>query len=356
MKTEKKVSLYCTEGGSDKVYSIWLQEEKNGWTVQAQWGPRGGSVQSGTKTPKPVALADAQKVYDKVVKEKKAKGYHEGVDAPAFSQTAGTVDSGLRPMLLTPDDEENIEKYFKEDVWAAQQKINGKRIMIKAVDGKIVGVNRRGLECPIPEEVQKALAGSSLNLLDGEMVGTTYHVFDVSVSLDLKLRWTTTPSLIEEMESEFVTAVPLITGEKDKRKLYESLKEGRKEGIVFKKLDAVYEPGRREDLKKAIAVKVKFWTEANVEVLKWNKDKQSIEVGMLFKMGASVSVGNVTIPTKYMPQIEVGKIVRVRYLYATANKILYQPKLDPTDDGIVGADSTAPDNIRDLKFEGKEEE
>lgn len=351
-KTEKKITMYCREGNADKQYTMWLQEEKTGWTVQFQYGPRGGWVKDGTKTPKAVKQADAEKIYDKLMAEKKAKGYTEGKDAPAFSQTAGAVDSGLRPMLLTADDEENIEKYLKDYGWAAQEKINGKRIMIKAVDGKITGVNRRGLECPIPEELQKALAGLGLKAnLDGELVGSVYHVFDFPLPIELKLRWTVTGGF-----GDAVKFVPLVTGEEDKRRLYQLLKDGRKEGIVFKRLDAVYEPGRREDLKKAIAVKVKFWTEANVEVLKWNKDKQSIEVGMLFKMGPSVSVGNVTVPTKYMPQIERGKIVRVRYLYATANKILYQPKLDPTDDGIVGADSTAPDPIGALKFEGKEEE
>ena len=349
MSNQKKVTLYNREGNSDKQYTMWLQEEKTGWTVQFQYGPRGGWVKDGTKTPKPVKLADAEKIYDKLLKEKKAKGYVEGEDAPVFSQTAGAVDSGLRPMLLTPDDEENVEKYLKDYNWAAQEKVNGKRIMIKGADGKIIGVNRRGLECPIPEEVQKALTGLNANL-DGELIGSVYHVFDFPLPIELKLRWTVTGGF-----GDSVKFVPLVTGEENKRMLYRLLKDGRKEGIVFKKLDAVYEPGRREDLKKAIAVKVKFWAEANVEVLKWNKDKQSIEVGMIEKMTYTPSVGNVTVPTKYMDQIKVGKIVRVRYLYATANKILYQPKLDPTDDGNVLADATAPDPIGELKFEGKEE-
>jgi hypothetical protein len=67
-------------------------------------------------------------------------------------------------------------------------------------------------------------------------------------------------------------------------------------------------------------------------------------------------VGNVTVPTKYLPQISLGRMVRVRYLYATTDGKLYQPNLDPTFDGIVVADDADSVNatyLKDLKFEGK---
>lgn len=74
--TEKRVSLYCQEGGSDKVYTLWLESRDGGlFTVEAQWGRRGGPMQAGAKTPKPVSRADAEKVYTKTVAEKLAKGY-----------------------------------------------------------------------------------------------------------------------------------------------------------------------------------------------------------------------------------------------------------------------------------------
>jgi hypothetical protein len=38
-----------------------------------------------------------------------------------------------------------------------------------------------------------------------------------------------------------------------------------REGVVFKDCNAIYEPGRRESLKKAIAVKVKFWAQPTSE-------------------------------------------------------------------------------------------
>ena len=102
-------------------------------------------------------------------------------------------------------------------------------------------------------------------------------------------------------------------------------------------------------------VKVKFYKAVSPVIIGWKKDKQSIEVGLRDDKKI-ISVGWVTVPTKYVGQIEEGKPVRVRYLYATPAKQLYQAHLDPTDDGQVMADQVLADPIADLKFEGKEEE
>lgn len=75
MKREGCVTLYCTEGGSDKQYTVWLEEKDGCWIVSAQWGRRGGSVQSGTKTPRPVSREEAEAVYWRVQNEKVRKGY-----------------------------------------------------------------------------------------------------------------------------------------------------------------------------------------------------------------------------------------------------------------------------------------
>lgn len=129
---KSKVSLYCTEGNADKVYTIWIEDRGKGlFTVEVQWGRRGGSVQSGSKTQQPTILSVAESIYDKTIAEKKAKGYHEGEDAPAFSQVEGAVDSGLRPMLLTDSTDEGEAKYVESDEWAAQEKVNGRRLLIR---------------------------------------------------------------------------------------------------------------------------------------------------------------------------------------------------------------------------------
>lgn len=369
-KELNRVSLYCKEGGSDKQYTMWLEEKDGGFLVNFNYGPRGGWVKDGTKTPKPVLKAEAEKIYEKKMKEQKAKGYTIGEDAPAFSQVEDAKDSGLRPMLLTQDDEENIEKYITDDDWCAQEKLNGKRIMLRITKEKVTGVNKRGLECPIPEVFQKIFKSLATGYeLDGELIGDVYHVFDVisegggdyGKKQSYGVRLEAIDYLVNVVKDDHIRFVPAYVGEKKKREFVKKMKATRKEGIVFKRLDGKYEPGRFENLKKAIAVKVKFYKAVSPVVMGWKKDKQSIEVGLREnvegkRMPQVTSVGWVTVPTKYVEQVQVGKPIRVRYLYATPAKQLYQAHLDPTDDGLVMADQVLADPITDLQYEGKEDE
>lgn len=368
------VSLFCTEGNSNKQYTVWMEKSGSGWLVNFQFGPVGGWVQGGTKTPSPVSRAQAEKVFEGLLKQKRAKGYSEGEDAPAFSHPAvkavaasvpnvsakAEEDSGLRPMLLTWAEESDLEWLIGDDGWGAQEKINGNRIQIKVMPDGVVGSNKRGLPCPIPEAVAREMSGL-LGEFDGEMVGDVYNDFDMtmnSISADFKrercdYRHERLASRLANRPMAHVRLVPLVVGAGQKRALVESLRANRKEGVVFKRLDAPYEAGRRPSLGKAIAVKVKFYAEIAVEVLRWNKDKSSVEVAAL-DSGRLVSVGKVTIHNKYVSQVVPGVVVRVKYLYATEAAQLYQANLDPTDDGSVVADQVAADPIGRLKFENKD--
>jgi len=354
-----KVTLLCTENGSNKQYTAWIESSGGGWVVNFQYGPVGGWVKDGTKTAKPVTRPEAEKILDGLLKQKRAKGYAAGADAPVFSQPSKDVDSGMRPMLLTWAEESDLEKFIKDDNWGAQEKINGKRIQVKVTPDGVVGSNKRGLQCPIPESVAREMDGL-LGEFDGELVGDIYNTFDMmmnSISADFKrercdFRHERLASRLAKPTAH-VRLVPLVVGAAEKRALVNRLKADRKEGVVFKRLDAPYEAGRRPSLKNAIAVKIKFYAEIAVEVLKWNKDTSSVEVAAL-KAGRLVSVGNVTIHDKYVSQVKQGEVIRVKYLYATEAAKLYQANLDPTDDGSVIADQVAADSIEMLKFENKD--
>lgn len=352
-----KMTLECHEGGSNKQYTVWLEAKNDGWSVEFQFGPIGGFVQGGTKTKTPVPLADAKKIYDKIVREKRAKGYVEGADAPAFSQTAGASDTGLRPMLLTDASGQDPEPYLKDPAWAAQRKMNGKRIMIRTTAGGVIGSNRRGLECPIPDIIRTELAYGDADL-DGELIGDIYHAFDILEMDGKNLRGEPYRERHAELDAWRPTlnhfrTVPLVVGEKAKRALYAKLQADRQEGIVFKRLEAAYLPGEIKNLGKTGAIKMKFYTEGSFFVLDWNKGTSSVQVAALDGK-KHVSVGNVTVAAKYVDQVSKGDVVRVRYLFATGGDQLYQPTLDPTDAGSVVADSPA-DKLSSLKHEGKDE-
>jgi bifunctional non-homologous end joining protein LigD len=77
----KNISLYFKEGSSDKEYHIQLIPMEKGFVVNFQYGRVGNTLTPGTKTPIAVSEAEADKVYNKLVKEKMGKGYQplEGV-------------------------------------------------------------------------------------------------------------------------------------------------------------------------------------------------------------------------------------------------------------------------------------
>lgn len=373
MSRDLEVSMTCTEGGSNKQYTIWLESRGREWVVAAAWGPIGGHITTGLKTKSPVSREKAEKEHAKVVKAKKAKGYVEGGGAvrygiPAARPRAGVKpvvvtatkkDAGLRPMLLTVGTEEDLERFITDDRWAAQEKMNGKRIMVRAKGGKAMAANRSGKECPVPQAILDAMAGAE-GEYDGELVRGRLHVFDAMRNgtgdlrgIGMAKRHGHAEALANRLPT-VVSIVPLVTGTKAKRDLVERLKADRKEGVVFKKIDAPYEPGRRPNIKKAIAVKVKFYAEASLRVIAWT-GKQSIKVGA--RDGReTVFVGNVTVPEKYNDMIAPGDIVRVRYLYATEKNRLYQPNLDPDGNGeVVRDDVLDADALSSLKHEGIED-
>ena len=379
MSRDMEVSMTCTEGGSNKQYTIWLEPKAGAWLVVAAWGPIGGHISTGLKTKTPVSRAAAEKEHAKVVKAKKAKGYVESGRAVQYGNlrlktvnvrataAKGRVvlvqppkqDAGLRPMLLTVATEDDLEYFITNNKWAAQEKMNGKRIMVRAKGGKVLAANRSGQECPVPQAIIDALTGVE-GEYDGELVRGRLHLFDAMRNGTGDLRGKGMALRHEYADAvafsapTVISIVPLVTGTAAKRALVEKLKADRKEGVVFKKIDAPYEPGRRTNLAKAIAVKVKFYAEASLRVICWN-GKQSVKLGA--REGCeTVFVGNMTVPEKYNDQINAGDIVRVRYLYATDKNRLYQPNLDPDGNGeVVRDDVLDADALSSLKHEGIED-
>jgi hypothetical protein len=96
MRLIKQSFLYFKEGNSDKVYEIDLCDAGNDkYVVNFRYGKRGSQLKEGSKTPVPVSLEAAEKIYDTVETEKLNKGYttsSSGVsDIPP--KTAFTLDT-----------------------------------------------------------------------------------------------------------------------------------------------------------------------------------------------------------------------------------------------------------------------
>ena len=103
--------------------------------------------------------------------------------------------------------------------------------------------------------------------------------------------------------------------------LWQRLRRKNREGVVFKRLDAPYTPGRHNS--GGTQLKHKFYATCSAVVSKINA-KRSVELRLLNGQGW-IPVGNVTIPPNFKVPA-VGEVCECRYLYAfVESNALYQP-------------------------------
>jgi hypothetical protein len=89
MKLVKTTTLVFAEGRTERVYEIDLCEVGTGqFVVNFRYGKRGTTLKDGTKTALPIAAAEADHVFDRLVEQQKEKGYlPEGATRPAPPHT-----------------------------------------------------------------------------------------------------------------------------------------------------------------------------------------------------------------------------------------------------------------------------
>ena len=92
----ESITLYFREGGSDKVYQARIEPDGELFRVNFSYGRRGSTMQTGTKTSSPVDYDTAKGIYDKLVREKTAKGYTPGQDGTPYRQVGGCSKKSAR--------------------------------------------------------------------------------------------------------------------------------------------------------------------------------------------------------------------------------------------------------------------
>ena len=94
------ITLYFREGNSDKVYHADIEPAGDGFHVSFAYGRRGATLQTGTKTMKPVSRTEAEAIAAKLITSKIAKGYMPAEDGTPCHATGNEGrDSGVRPQL-----------------------------------------------------------------------------------------------------------------------------------------------------------------------------------------------------------------------------------------------------------------
>lgn len=329
----EKISLYFSEGGSDKEYHAELLEAEGGFLVNFRYGRRGSALTGGSKTKDPVPYDKAKKVYDKLVAEKRGKGYTTGESGTAYQDTPKeALVTGVLPQLLNPVDEADLERLLKDPAWVMQEKHDGERRMVSNVGGEFFGINRKGLRVALPLPLVNALADLPANtILDGEIIGDVFYPFDLLQLDGTDLRGASCQNRLEIMHdvirsvtSRYLVSVTTFHGEEDKRYMFNLVKSRNGEGVVFKMKHATYTVGRPNS--GGDQLKFKFVESATLFVYGHNEGKRSVQVAAFDGKGGAVILGSVTIPPNYEVP-EIGAVVEVEYLYAFPGDggCIYQP-------------------------------
>ena len=336
---EESIDLYFQEGSSDKVYRIQLKEEPAGWTVNFQYGRRGTSLTTGTKTAKPVPYVNAKKIYTKIVNEKADKGYRPKSSPNSQSKVIDFTDpkdTEVRPQLLNEIDADDLEKYLSDPDWCAQEKYDGRRRMLLKDMDNIVGANRKGLTVDISDKIKcdmLILDDSFLFCeLDGEILSDDcVMLFDLlCLNLTYKERYEELVGMFTDYKFDALRLVETAWTEQEKRAMLKRLIDDNAEGIVFKNIHSLYKPGRPNS--GGDQLKFKFCATASCIVVKTNTTKRSISLAVYDdKDLEDVQVGNCTVyPNQDIPT--AGSIVEVKYLYYFPGGSLFQPVLLGTGD------------------------
>lgn len=333
----QKISLFLTEGSMDKVYEIHMQEQDDGFVVFGMNGRRGSSLKMQPKTNNlAVSEAEASAIFASLLKGQKKKGYTPNENGVKFQGTehAGKV-TGLEPQLLNEVPMSEVEKFINDPLWMAQQKCDGEcRPLGFGSDGAF-GANRQGLQSPLPVPVADALASLGVDVhLVSEAIDSRVMVFDLTHhdGQDWKnqgaenryLKLQEVLSTLDPLHQKSVVLLPTAFTPQEKRAMLEGCLHHGQEGIVFKRKDSPFVPGRPS--KGGDQLKVKFWEFANVIFGELNKGKRSVQIHQLDENAQKIALGNVTIPSNADVPDE-GSTGIVKYLYAFKKGSLFEPSL-----------------------------
>jgi bifunctional non-homologous end joining protein LigD len=208
---------------------------------------------------------------------------------------------------------------------------------------------------PEPVVAQARNLGGQQWLIDGEALGDTLVAFDLleEASADLRRepysrRLAVLYDMLAPNGQGALRSLGTAIGTKHKKNLLKSLQERRAEGIVFKRHDAPYSPGRPAS--GGSQLKCKFYCTASCIVTAINRGKRSVAIELCDGQ-QRVGVGNVTIPAgRELPK--PGQIIELRYLYAYQGGSLFQPVFLDRRDDLAAAEC----KLTQLKFRAQSEE
>ncbi|MEX3984178.1 hypothetical protein AB4Y45_35065 [Paraburkholderia sp. EG287A] len=360
----RQEALHNQKGSSDKLYimHVYRIDDATGTTYSAVFynGRRGSSLVRRPNYHGP-SQAAANADFDKQERTKRREGYDDyiipasgipGLPAgiPAFggpatasptpaaapaAKPAPAAPVSIGPALMRPEDIDavRLEELLKDPDWVAQKKYDGERCPVSIRRTGMLATNlngiARGLTSGAEALLKQPLAqpdfgGERETLVDGEIMGDAYVIYDVLTLRNNDVRSLPYYERFGSLEALFGSYPGLLAEtawtEAEKRAMLARAIAEDWEGIILRNVNEAYVAGRT-----IVILRYKLWATATCRTLAVNT-KRSIQLAMLDDDGVEQYVGNVTVP----PNQDVpkpGTFVEVRYLYATEGGMLYQPTL-----------------------------
>ncbi len=217
----------------------------------------------------------------------------------------------------------NTDVLFNDDAYCAQEKIDGKKLILFSQNGNLSGLSRNGRPMQLsaktralmPVQGNFIIEGEQGNRLTGDTGFVAFDVLAVDGGEDVKhLQYDDRLHILHDLG---VPVVGTKFGEMGKRRLHAAVLAKGGEGIVFKRLDAKYRPG-----KTSAQLKLKNWKSDTFRVVK--VDGMGIELSTMGGHPAGRCPG----------YAEVGKLVEVRFQQVTDTGKLRSPVLIEVRDDL----------------------
>lgn len=278
------------------------------------------------------------------------------------------------PQLAKQAEVTSLTSYIEDDNWVMEQKLDGHRVLLCSPgrDMPPTALTRNGTlyTRKLPKAVQDFRFPEGDWILDGELVGDTFYVFDLPKHPDfdyamgdnlndllnqgreevepLWLRRTILENLLDNISHPF-KLVPQARTPQEKISLAEISLKNNYEGLVLKQKAAPYRSGGRTPE----WLKVKYVKSLDAVVLAVRDDgKESVRLG-IYRDGVLIDVGRASLIGKEKRGlIAPGDVLEVRYLYCNTPEAprLYQPTI------LRRRDDKSPEECTDdqLRFTNKE--
>ena len=228
-------------------------------------------------------------------------------------------------------------KLLESDEYSIEQKLDGHRLMLVIDDSKIIPLNRNGEARDIPNKLEALIRSIPVIntgrwIFDGELIKGKYFVFDMPEMNSITiagLPWMQRRLALDKFfdllkasgfeQPELQTTAWSI---ENKKAFFDACLD--KEGVMFKRIDSPYQPGRHSTW-----VKHKFHKSCEVIVTELNRKGKSeaMSLGLYDDKGTLHNAGGCRILPKFEGKISAGDVVEIRYLYATEEHKLYQPHM-----------------------------